>query len=156
MRQDANRLEQVPDDVRLAREIARIGEDLLRLGRELHALAFFAPLLHRRPDAADFAPFVQHLVDVRVEHVRAAVDGAQAGEALRQLAEAVQGVDVRGFAVAGHAVGVEADALDGGLGHAFGGDVFVGLVEGHAVADEVACRGFEAVFVVDFFHGALV
>ena len=156
MRQDANRLEQMPDDMRLARKIARIGQDLLRLSLKRHALSLLAPLLHRRLDPTNFPPFIEHLVDMRVEHVCAAVNGAQAREALREFAEPVQGVDVGRFAVARHAVGVEADALDRGLGHAFCRDVFVGLVEGHGVADEVARRGFEAVFVVDFFHRALV
>jgi len=45
---------------------------------------------------------VDDLVDLLVEHVGPAVDSREAGEALGQLAEAVERVDVRRFAVPRH------------------------------------------------------
>ena len=82
-------------------EVARVADDLLRL----HGLGAAS-------DADEFALCIRdNLVDAFVEHVGAAVDGTQTREGLRQLAEAVQGVDVRRLAVACHGSGVENNAL---------------------------------------------
>ncbi len=157
MGEDADRLEQLAHDADFVREVRRVGDDLLGLGRKLHALALVATLLHRGPDPARLAALVvQDLLDGGVEHVRAAVDGRQPGEALRQLAQPVQRVDVRRLAVARHRVDVQPDARHGVGGHAARLDVVVGLVERHRVADEVACRGFESEFVVDLLHRDLI
>lgn len=73
-------------------KVARVADDLLRLDRLAAAL-----------DADKLAlVVVNDLLDRLVEHVRAAVDGGQAREALRQLAQAVQRVNVRRLAVPRH------------------------------------------------------
>jgi len=157
--EDADALEQVAGDAGLAGEVGGVAEDHLGLGLELHGgvVGAGAALLHGGFDARDTAVGARgDFVDRGVEHVGAAVDGRQAGKALGQFAEAVEGVDVGGLAVAGHGVGVEADALDGLFGLAGVVDVLVGLVEGHGVADEVAGGGLEAELVIDLLHGALV
>lgn len=157
MIQDADGLEQVAGDGDLFGKVAWVGNDLLTLCRKGHALAaVVGPVLHRRLDAGDALAVVEELVHVGIEHVRAAVDGREAREALRQLAQAVERVDVGRLAIAGHGVDIEADAHDGLLGHALFVDVLVGRVEGHRVANEVAGRGLEAEFVVDFLHGGPV
>lgn len=151
--EDADRLEEVADDLDFAWEVAGVADDHAGFGREGHGLV--VAVLHCGGDALDLScGRVGDLVDVRVKHVCAAVDGGEAGKTLGELAEAVQRVNVGRFAVAGHRVSVEADARDSVFGHAAGGDVLVGGVEGHAVADEVAGGGFEAEFVVHIFHCA--
>lgn len=155
MVQDTNRPQNMSRHPDLAREIRRIGNDLLALRLELHALTGLATLLHRGLDAADLAVLVQELVDGGVEHVSAAVDGGQAGKALGKLAEAVERVDVWRLSVAGHGVDVETDTVDGLSADAGLVDVFVGLVEGHRVADEVTGAVLETELVVDFLHCAL-
>jgi hypothetical protein len=56
------------------------------------------------------------VVNGLVEHVGPAVDGGETGEGLGELAEAVEGVDVGGFAVASHGRGVEDDSVVGWAG----------------------------------------
>lgn len=153
--EDADGFDQVSDHLGLVREVGGVRDDLAALGLELHAVALLLAVFHGGTDAGNLAVLVFDFVDVGVEHVRAAVDGGQTGEALRQLAQTVQGVDVRRLSVTGHGVDVQADALDAVLGHALGFDVVVGGVEGHAVADEVAGGRLQAVLVVDLLHGGL-
>ena len=82
-------------------EVARITNNLLSLDGLLTA-----------PDADELAIGVKNnFIYGLVEHVGAAVDGAQTREGLWQLAETVEGVDVGGLAVARHGGGVENDAL---------------------------------------------
>ena len=77
--------------------------DLLALG---HLAAGLDP---------DHLAVVAHhdLVHLLVEHVGAAVDGAEPGEALGQLAQAVERVEVGALAVARQGVAVQLDLLDG-------------------------------------------
>ena len=151
--EDADGPEHVADDLDLVGEVRGVAEDHLGARLEAHLL----DARHGGLDTNDLIALVQHLVDVGVEHVGAAVDGRQAREALRQLAEAVERVDVRRLAVPGHRVAVEADALDGLGGLSGDADVLVvGLVEGHGVADKVAGAGLEAELVVDLLHGDAV
>lgn len=87
---------------RLARaEVAGVADDLLRLDG-LVAAAHADELAVRVRD---------DLVDRLVQHVGAAVDGAETGEGLGQLAETVERVDVRRLAVAGHGRCVQNDTL---------------------------------------------
>jgi len=64
-------------------------------------------------------------VNLLIQHVGSSVDRAQAGERLGELAETVQGVDVRGLAIASHRRCVENDAVVCGAGGF--GDVARGL-----------------------------
>lgn len=151
--EDADGPEHVADDLDLVGEVRRVAEDHLGARLEAHLL----DARHGGLDAHGLVALVQHLVDVGVEHVGAAIDGRQAGEALGQLAEAVERVDVGRLAVPGHRVAVEADPLDGLGGLAGDTDVLVvGLVEGHGVADEVARAGLEAELVIHLLHGDAV
>ena len=102
----ANGAYDLADLLHAAGHIRRIAYDELALGRLLARL-----------DAAHLAVLAAHdLVHRLVQHVRAAVDGAQASEALRQLAKAVQRIQVRRLAVADQRLAVQLDALDGLLG----------------------------------------
>jgi hypothetical protein len=154
--EDADRFEQVVRDLRFAGEVRRVRDDGLAFCAELHAVARLAALFHRRLNTDGLAAFPEHFVDVCVEHVCAAVNGGEASKALGQFAEAVERVDVRRFAVAGHAVDVQTDAHDDLFGDANLRDILVGGVQRHGVSDEVARVRFQAVFVVNFLHGALV
>jgi len=67
-----------------------------------------------RAHAANLAVLVEdNLVHDLVQHVRAAVDGRQAREALGQFAQAVQWVQVGRFAVASQRFTVQPDSFDG-------------------------------------------
>lgn len=72
--QNADCLEKMANNASLAGEVARVREDGLALGLELHAAVLLAALLHSRLDPRYPAILIQDLVHVRVEHVRAAVD----------------------------------------------------------------------------------
>jgi len=100
MVQDTDSLQDMTCNLNLAREVRRISEDLLRLGLEFHGLLSTA-VLHRSLDANSLVTIIDNFVDVGVEHVCSSIDGGQTSESLRQLAETVEWVDVRGFAVAG-------------------------------------------------------
>jgi hypothetical protein len=86
---------------RRSAKVARIANDLLSLDG-LSATSHPYKLAIRICD---------DLIDGFVEHVRAAVDGAQASKGLRKLAEAVERIDVRRLAVASHRGSVEDDAF---------------------------------------------
>lgn len=82
-------------------EVARVTNDLLRLDGLVTAA-----------NADELAVRVRNnLVNGLVEHVGTAIDGAQAGERLWELAETVEGVDVRRLAVPGHRRRVQDDTL---------------------------------------------
>ena len=151
MLEDADGAQDVADDADLVGEVARVADDELGARLKLHLGVDAA---HGGLDTHGLVALVDDLLDVGVEHVGAAVDGAEAGEALGQLAQAVERVDVGRLAVAGHAVAVQAEALDGFGGTALDVEVGVGLVEGHGVAGKVLGSCLEAELVVDFPHGA--
>src|SRR4051794_32215086 len=96
-------------NLNLRREVARVSEDHLRLRLKLH-LGLDAG--HGRLDADGLLALIQDIVNMGVEHVCAAVDGAQTREALGQLAESVERVDVWRFPVARDTVTVEPDPLE--------------------------------------------
>lgn len=153
--QDTDGLEQVAGDLDLVGEVGRIGDNLLGLGLELHGRGLVVAILHGGLDTGDLATFViQDLIDVGVQHVSTTVDGRKTSKALGELAQAVQRVDVRRLAVAGHGVDVEADtvdSLDGGAGLV---DVLVRGVEGHGVTNEITGVILEAELVIHLLHGA--
>lgn len=150
--QNANSSEDVADNLGLVGEVGGVTEDHLGLGLELHLLN----TSHGRLDANSLVTIVLDLVDVGVEHISTTVDGRQAGETLRKLAKTVERVDVRRLSVSGNRVTIKADSLDGLGSLARGGNVVVGEVESHGVANEVLCGGLEAELVIDVLHGALV
>jgi len=150
--QDTDRLEQMSCHLCLLREVTRVCNDLLRLRLKRHALVLVTALMHGCLDPRDPVSIVLDLVNVRVEHVSASVDGGETSETLRELAKTVEWVDVWGLAIPGHGVDVETDALDGVHGLPTGCEVVVGGVEGHGVADEVTRASLETELVVDFFH----
>ena len=121
-------------------EVGRVAEDEGGLGDLRVAL-----------DAPGLAVGVEEdLVDGPVEHEGAAVDGAEAGEALGQAAEAVHGVDVGRLAVAVERVDVEVDRHDRRQRRLL--EVAVVDVEGHGVADELLRQLLEAEVVVELLH----
>lgn len=82
-------------------EVARVTNDLLRLDSLVTAA-----------NTDELAVRIRNnLVNGLVEHVSTAVDGTQAGERLWELAETVEGVDVRRLAVPGHRRRVQDDTL---------------------------------------------
>lgn len=153
--QDANGLEQVSGDLNLAGEICWIGQNPASLGLELHAFAFVVAVLHCRLDTNGLVAVVLDLVNGSVEHVCTAVDGAQASEALRQLSQTVQRVDVWRLAVTRHRVDIQSDALNGLLGHTRCSNVVVSRIKSHAVTDKVPGGSLKTKFIVYFFHRGL-
>lgn len=147
----ADSTQHVARDLDLVGEVGWVAEDHLGLGLELHLGLNTG---HGGLDARGDAVLVQHLIDAGVQHVGTAVDGGQTGEALGQLAESVERVDVWGFAVPSNRVAVQADTLNGIGSDTGGGHVCVVEVQGHGVADEVTGGLFEAELVVDIPHGA--
>lgn len=152
VRQDADGADDVADNLGLADEVRGVTKDHLGLGLELHLLN----ASHGSLDTDGLGALVQDLVDVGVEHVGAAIDSRQAGEALGELAETVERVDVGGLAVPGDRVAVEADALDGLGGLALGIDVLISKVESHGMANEVAGGSFKTELVVDLLQSHCV
>lgn len=150
--QDTNSSKDVANNLSLVGEVGGVTEDHLGLGLELHLLN----TSHGRLDANSLVAVVLDLVDVGVEHVSSAVDGRQTGETLGKLAKTVERVDVRRLSVSSNRVTVQADSLDSLGSLARGGDVVVGEVESHGVANKVLCGGLEAELVIDVLHGALV
>ena len=92
-----------------------------------------------------------YLVNGLVQHVRAPVDGGEPGEALGQLPEPVQRVEVGRLAVPGQGLSVQLDplhSLDTGLAA-----VTVISVESHGVTNKVARVLIKTKLFVDFVHG---
>lgn len=148
-------LEQVAGHGGLAGEVGRVCEDLLCLGGKVHGLGSVVSVLHRRLDTRDLsAVVIEHLIDVGVEHVGTAVNGGQTGEALRELTQTVERVDVWRLAVPGHRVHVQTDAVDslGGLTNLV--DVVIGLVQSHRVTDKLTGIVFETELVINVLHRA--
>lgn len=150
--ENANRLEQVANHSDLAGEVRRIRDDLGGFSFKLHDLALFSRLAHCRLDARDLATLVQDLVHGGVEHVRAAIDGGKTCKTLWEFAQAEERVDVRGFAITGHGISVETDALDCFLCLALCVDVVIGGVQSHGVANEVSCSILETPLVIHILH----
>lgn len=127
-----------------ALDVAGVADDQGRLG-----------LLGAGSDAGDAALGVEEdLIHLGVEHVGAAVDGAQSGEGLGETAQAVDGVEEGGVAVLAQGLHVELDlldAVDGGLL-----EVLVVAVEGDGVAEEVDGVVLELVLLEDVLHGLAV
>lgn len=124
-------------------EVRGVADDELALGDGV-------ALLGRLDADARAGLVVDKAADGGVEHVGPAVDGREARKALGELAEAVEGVDVRGLRVAGERLKVQlrlVDRLEGGLL-----DVRVVAVEGDGVPDEVDRVGLEAVLLVELVH----
>lgn len=90
--EDADGAQDLANRLDLAGKVGRVANDKLGLGRKLDLVVAVG---HGGLDAHRLAIVVLDLVDVGVEHVGAAVDGRQAGKALGQLAQTVEGVDVR-------------------------------------------------------------
>lgn len=157
MLQDADRFKEVAGHPDLAREVRRVGDDLLSLCLELHRLVVVVvAVLHSCLNPRNLAAIVmEHLVDAGVEHVCTAVDCGEARKALRKLTKAVKRVDVRRLPVPGHGVHIQANAVDGFGGHAGFCDVEIGLEQSHRVADEVTGVILEAKLVVYILHRAL-
>lgn len=151
--QDADRLEQVAGNLDLAGEVRRVGNDLLSLGLELHGGRLVIAILHGGLDTGDLTAVVEHLVDIGVQHVGAAVDSGQTSKTLGELTQTVERVDVWRLAISSHGVDVQADAVDS-LDHARLGDVVVRGIEGHRVANKVAGVILEAELVINLLHGA--
>lgn len=150
--QDTDGPQNVANHLSLVGEVARVRQDHGGLGLELH---LGLDTSHGGLDARELATLVLDLVDVGVQHVSTAVDGRQTGEALGQLSESVERVDVRGLSVASDRVTVEADTVDGLGGLAGGINVTVVEIKSHGVADEVTGTGLEAELFVDLLHGAV-
>ena len=151
--QDADSAEHVADNLNLVGEVGWVTQDHAGLGLELH-LGLDAG--HGGLDTSGLVALVKDLVDLGVEHVRATVDSRETGEALRKLAKTVQGVDVRGLAVPGNRVTVQADPLDGLSSLTRLLDVAIVQVQGHGMADEVPSGGLKAELVVDILHRAIL
>lgn len=85
-------------------EITRVADHLFRADR-----------LAVRGDTCKHAVVADvHRLDFLVEHVGTTVDGRQTGKGLRELAQAVERVDVGRLAVSRHGTGVEDDTVDSG------------------------------------------
>lgn len=154
MLQDADRLEQVSGDLDLAGEVGWVGNNLLGLGLKLHLRSLVVAVLHGGLDARDLAVVIEHLVDVGVQHVGTAVDCRQTSEALGELTQTVQGVDVWRLAVAGHGVDVKANSVDCLDGLARLVNVFVRREKGHGMADKVPSVILQAELVINLLHTA--
>ena len=140
--QDADGADHLSDPANLAREVARVSNHELRLCR-----------LALGRHAARLARLVVHHLRVGLgEHVRTSVHGGETREPLGQLAEAVEGVDVRAARVEpGEGLGVELDRhhhLPCGLVH----ERLVRL-ERERVADEVHGVRVQAVFFEELPRG---
>mmetsp|Transcript_82247 Transcript_82247/g.172190 ORF Transcript_82247/g.172190 Transcript_82247/m.172190 type:complete len:399 (-) Transcript_82247:64-1260(-) len=103
-------------------------------------------------DARDLALGIElEAVNRLVQHVDASVDGGEPGEALRQAAEAVQGIDEGGTAVLQDRVQVELALVDGGSAGLV--QVLVIDLKSDGVTDEVDGALLETVLLVDLGHG---
>lgn len=154
MVEDTDGLEDMSNNLDLSREVRWVTKDLLGLGAESHTLTLLTSLLHGGLDADSLGTIVGNFIQAGVQHIGSTIDGRETSEALWELAETVKWVDVWRFSVAGDGVTVEADTLDGLGCSAFLGDIVVGCVEGHGVANEVAGGCLKAELVEDILHGA--
>lgn len=102
-------------------------------------------------DAHHLAVLEQDFVDVRVQHERAAVDGADAGESLGDPTQPVNRVDEGRVTVPAHRVHVQLDLID----QVDGWELHKGLVviQGDCVSDKVDCVGFQFELVQHVFGG---
>lgn len=140
-------------DLGLVGEVGWVSEDHLGLGLKLELVG---AVLHGSLDTGSLIAVEEQLIHVSVEHVSAAVDGGQTGETLRQFSKTVERVDVRRLSVSGNRVTVQADALDGLRSLSGVGDVVVGEVQSHGVANKVLGAGLKTELVVDVLHGTRV
>lgn len=139
----------------LAWEVRWVTKDLLRLGCESEALALLTTLLHGSLDTSSLSSsIVGNLIKVGVKHVSSSVDSGETSESLWELSETVQWVDVWRLSVAGDGVPVQADTLNGLWCSALLGDVVIGCIKRHGVADEIASGSLKAELVKDILHGA--
>ena len=92
------------------------------------------------------------LVNLLVQHVGAPVDGGEPGEALGQLPQSVQRVEVGGLAVPGQGLRVQLDPLHGL--HTGLAAVTVISVERHGVTNKVTRILIKTKFFVDLVHSA--
>ena len=99
MVKNTNGSDDLADLLDAARQVARIADYHLTLGG-----------LFPRLDADHLAVLHDDLVHWLVQHVGAAVDGAQASKALWKLAQTVQGIQVRRLAVANQRLAIQLDA----------------------------------------------
>lgn len=152
MLKNADGAEDVPDDLGLAREVRGVTQDHLSLRLKLHLF----DTSHGGLDTNGLVAFILDLVDVGVEHVSATVDGGQAGKALGEFTQAVQRVNVGRLAVASNGVSVEADSLDSFRSLARVGNVVIGKVKGHGMANEILSTSLKAELVKDLLHSASV
>ena len=86
MRKQADTSDHSPGFARLAHEVRRVPDDGFALGN-----------LRTGSNACHTSRFriVQNFVDLFVKHIRPTVNGAQPRESLRQLAQAVERIDIR-------------------------------------------------------------
>lgn len=153
--QDTDRLQDVASNLDLSWEVRWVTKNLLRLRSESEALSLLATLLHGGLDVSCLSgSIVGDLIKVGVQHVSSTVNSGETSEALWELSETVQWVDVWRLSVAGDRVPVETDALDGLWCSALLGDIVVSGVKRHGVADEIAGGSLKAELVEDILHGA--
>lgn len=141
-------------DANFAREVRRVGKDLLGLGLELHSISRNTTLLQSSLDAGNLSILIQELIDGCVQHVSTAVDSRQSSEALGELSKTIERVDVGGLSVASHRVNVKADTVNDFLTSTGLIDVIISLVESHGVTNKVPSGSFKAEFVVHILHRA--
>lgn len=110
-------------------------------------------LLAVADDAGNLAVLDDHLLDGRVEHVGAAVDGAQTGEGLGETANTVHGVEEGRVTVLAEGGSVELHLLHG-LHGGLSAVAVVG-VEGDGVAEEINGVLFEGVLLEERVHVGL-
>lgn len=134
-----------------------------------HLLGFDGLIAAAHADKLASRRVSDDLVDLLVEHVGAAVDGAQTSKGLREFTETVEWVDVGGFAVASHRSSVENDTVDcwaSGLGNVAmvhrsvrpmtkteTMNSLVVKMQSHGMTNEVLSTGLKAELLVDRLHG---
>lgn len=150
MLENANSAQNVANNLGLAGEVRGVTKNGLGTSLKGHLL----DTSHGSLDTNGAVALVDQLINVGVEHVGTAINGRETSKALRQLAKAIERVDVRRLAVASDRVAVHADTLNGGRGLAAGCAVFISEVKSHCVANKVLGASLEAKLVVDVVHGA--
>ena len=154
--ENADGLQQMSSNARLAGEVRGVGKNLSCLGLELHALAGIILLLHGGLDTHNLATVVEELVDIGVQHVGTTVDSGETSETLGQLSETVERVDVWRLSIPRYRVTVEPDALNGLVRLSLLRDVVVGGVQSHGVTNEIACGSLDNKLVVYILHGRVL